>query len=91
MPFDGDEYSEYDYDRDREQQSLFEIIGFHEGSPRDDRAHELFYDFYYNDFLSLAERVQTYDQLVAYLEETYGIDFADIWDWEDFRAWYETA
>lgn len=29
------------------------------------------------------------DSLREYLEDTYGIDFDDIFDWEAWREWYE--
>lgn len=31
-----------------------------------------------------------YNELVDYLWDTYGIDFEQEWDWEDFREWYES-
>jgi hypothetical protein len=31
-----------------------------------------------------------YAELVEYMWDEYGIDFEDAWDWEDFKAWYES-
>jgi hypothetical protein len=28
---------------------------------------------------------------LAYIWDEYGINFYDVWDWEEFRTWYETA
>lgn len=88
MPFGESDYSEYS--TNDQQLVLYEQIGF--GEPGGDiQLHDLFYDYYYNDDLSLAQRVQIYDELVERIETVYGIEFDEVWDWEDFRTWYESA
>lgn len=36
-------------------------------------------------------REQYYQTLVEYLWDNYGIDFEDVFDWEDYRSWYDAA
>jgi hypothetical protein len=73
-----------------QQEFLYDQIGFH-GEARDDFAHDLFWEVMYNDELSQHQRMELYDALSEYLEGQYGIDFAEVWDWEDFRSWYESV
>lgn len=82
------DYSEYP--TEDQQSVLYEQIGF--GDPGGDPVlHQLFYDYYYNDYLTLGERLAIWDELNGRIEELYGIDFDAIWDWEDFRAWYDSV
>jgi len=70
-----------------QQEFLYETIGF--GEPAQDQyAHDLFYEAFYDDELSMSNRIDLMDQLIDYLYETYGIDLEEVWDWDDFRAWY---
>jgi hypothetical protein len=88
MAFGEDEYLEYSVEE--QQQTLYDAIGF--GEPASDPyLHDLFYTYYYDDFITLKDRLDLYDKLVERIEDVYGINFDDIWDWEDFRAWYETV
>ena len=82
------DYSEYDLSD--QQYVLYEEIGFGK-APGNAPLHDVFYDYYYNDFLTMQQKVYLYDQLRIMIAEEYGIDFDEVWDWEDFRAWYETA
>lgn len=81
------DYSEYPIPD--QQEILYDQIGFG-APPGDPELHDLFYDYYYNDELSLGQRLNLYDQLIDRIESLYGIDFSDVWDWEDFRVWYES-
>lgn len=95
---DYDDYDDY-YDDDRfdygslppdqQQEFLFEQLGFI-GAPRDETARDLFRDLMYNDNLSESQRLDVESEFIAYLYDEYGIDFYDVWDWEDFRAWYDS-
>lgn len=69
------------------QEYLYDIIGFTDAS-FDETAHNLFYDAMYNDALTIDERIQMFEDLQDYLYEEYDIDFAEYWDWDDFREWY---
>jgi len=88
MPDDGEESFEYNADDQRD--ALYENLGF--GEPAQDQtAHDLFWSVYYDNDLSIPDREQALQQLNDYLWDEYGIDFEAVWDWEDFRAWYENA
>lgn len=39
---------------------------------------------------SPSQRQEAYDNLVDYLWTEYNIDFEDVFDWEDYRTWYES-
>lgn len=68
---------------------MYELIGFGE-PPADPYLHDLFYTYYYEDGISVRDRIDLYDRMVERLADVYGIDF-NVWEWEDFRAWYEGA
>ncbi len=60
-------------------------ILFSNGPDLDPYAQELFSDWMgtgFKDDSALAE-------LDRYMWQEYGIDFSDVFDWEDFREWYE--
>jgi hypothetical protein len=82
------DFSELPYDE--QQDHLYGIIGFAD-DPENQQVHDLFWDVMYNDELSRDEREAMYDELASILWEEYGLDFEDLWDWEDFRAWYDAA
>lgn len=96
MPRNDDYYDDdeqFDYGSlppDTQRDFLYELIGFNENA-RDSEVRSLFWDVMYNDELSIGERLSAYDQLVDYLWNEYGMSFGDLWDWESFRQWYETA
>lgn len=81
--YDYGELSEVD-----QQEFLYETIGFGE-QPQDQHAHDLFWDAFYNDDLRMGDRLDIMDELAAYLFDEYGIDLEAVWDWDDFRSWYE--
>lgn len=37
-----------------------------------------------------SQRQAAYDELLSYLWDEYHIDFEEMFDWEDYREWYET-
>lgn len=84
---------EYDYgslgDQDQ-REFLYDTLGFGEDA-LDQHAHDLFWDAFYNDELTISARIDIMDSLSDYLFEEYGIDFEEIWDWDDFRSWYDSA
>jgi hypothetical protein len=86
-----DEYEPPDeFLRDEQQEQLFELVGFFDDT-LDQHAHDLFWAVMYNDELTVWEREDLRFQLADHLWEEYGLDFEYLWDWEDFREWYETA
>lgn len=89
-----EDFEPEDY-RETQQEYLYEIIGFHDDSTLNDNfdhhMHDLFWNVMYNDELTYDERLAEYQELAAYLYDTYGLDFEELWDWEDFREWYDSA
>lgn len=83
--YDDDDEMSYE----EQQELLYDVIGFTDAS-YDQTAHELFYDAMYNDDLTIDERMQMFEDLQDYLYDEYGLYFADVWDWDDFREWYAT-
>ena len=53
-------------------------------------AQEMF-DVFLDPEKNKEAREQSYADLCDYLWETYGIDFPEAFDWEDFRDWYDAA
>ena len=87
--YDDDEPFDYgSLDPAQQQNFLFEQLGF-VGAPRDAEARDLFRDFMYNDELTGPQRLDIEAQFIAYIYDEYGIDFYEVWDWEDFRSWYQ--
>jgi len=82
-PFEPDDF------RDEQQEYLYNLIGFHDNQPQDSTLHELFWEVMYNDELTADDRTAEYENLLAYLYDEYGMNFEDLWDWEDFREWYD--
>lgn len=72
---------------EEETELLYDVIGFTDAS-YDQTAHSLFYDAMYNDELTIDERMQMFEDLQDYIYEEYGLIFAELWDWDDFREWY---
>lgn len=92
MATDYDDDEAFDYgslDEIHQQYFVYDLIGFH-GPTLDIEARNLFWDVMYNDNLTAEQREATYDELVRMMYDEYGIDFAEIWDWDDFRAWYDS-
>jgi hypothetical protein len=80
------------------QERLYNIIGFREDQRDtfwnpdfDPSVHQAFYDYWYNDELSRAERSLAWEDLVTLLYLDYGLDFEDLWDWDAFREWYDSV
>jgi hypothetical protein len=81
-----------------DQDRMYHIIGFREDEQDsfwnpdfNQSVHDAFFDYWYNDELTIDERNAAYDFLTAMLFDEYGLDFDDLWDWDDFRAWYDSA
>lgn len=94
-----DDYDDYDDDESfdfgslpeiQQQEFLYGLIGF-DSNAQDSEVHNLFWDLMYNDDLTRAEREEIHEQLRDYLYDEYGLDFDDIWDWDDFREWYDSV
>lgn len=93
--YDDSDDEPFDYGSLPEQEQrdfLYELIGFRRDEegvfhPQDQTAHDLFWD-YRNQ--TGPDQLDAERSLVEHFWEDYGIDFFDIWDWEDFRDWYDS-
>lgn len=72
----------------QQQEFLYDLIGF-TGIPGDTEVHNMFWELMYNNELSYEDRQDVYENLSDYLYDEYGLMFGELWDWEDFRAWYD--
>lgn len=91
---DDDEFFDYgSLPEDEQQEFLFGQIGFDyaENEMVDPELHDMFWDLMYNDELTEEDRLAVYAELSEYVWEEYGLVFAELWDWEDFRSWYDAA
>ena len=94
-----DEYEPDPFDRMYHQEQLYELIGFDFGfnpdAPlnlnADSFVHDTFGQIMYNDELRADEREDLEEQLRVYLYDEFGLDFDDLWSWEEFREWYDGA
>lgn len=85
-----DDDETYEYPADEQRDFLYDNLGFGE-SAQDQTAHDLFWSVYYDNDLSIPGREAVLQELNDYLWDEYGIDFEAVWDWEDFREWYDSA
>ena len=83
-------------DRYDEQVRMYHVIGFREDErdnywnpDYDPSVHQAFWDNWYNDEPDLPREV-LWELLREFLAE-YGLDYEDLWDWDDFRAWYDAT
>lgn len=90
---DWDDDAEFDYGSlplEQQQEFLYDLIGF-AGTTHDYEARSYFWDLMYNDELTSDQRLDIYEEFSQYLWDEYGLQFEDVWDWDAFREWYETA
>ena len=74
-----------------QEMSLFnDLIGGDYGAFTDPELQTLFDRAMFDNTVTGDERDAAYDALVEYLWEEYEIDFDDMFDWEDYREWYDT-
>lgn len=60
------------------------LWGLHDNSVMDQHAHVLAVDAALND------NDAAFSELWRYMWNEYGIDINDAWDWQDFKAWYDS-
>lgn len=80
-------------DWDPEESALFErLMGDDSNDANGDTyLQELFDAAMFHPEAGPSERQAAYDELIEYLRDEYDIDFEDIFDWEDYREWYDNA
>lgn len=91
-------------DRYDQQEEMYNTIGFpvghrfldHRNNHVDEFqvywdpiVHKAFFDYWYNDELTDYERDVAAETLLTELRLVYGLDFDNLWDWDEFRAWYD--
>ena len=54
----------------------------------DNIGQMLFHEALFDQDLTPEQRDVVYDAMVEYMMDNYGIDFDDVFDWENFREWY---
>lgn len=93
-----DDFGDYGYEdvstysHSDQQEYLYDLIGFRQDDvPGDSYVRDTFWEIMYDDNLSAQERLDRYEELSDYLYEEYGLEFYDVWDWDDFRSWYDAA
>lgn len=59
------------------------------GAVQDDELQDLFDAALFDPDISREDRALAYGELLDYLDEYYGVEFEDIFDWEDYQDWYE--
>jgi len=57
----------------------------------DERAIELIDRGFFDMDISHGERDTARAEMAFYFDEMYDIDIFDVWDWEDYRDWYDAA
>ena len=97
MAYDDNEYEDYGEEDmsslpiGEQAEFLYDLIGFKDDVPGDSYVRDTFWEVMYDNDLSLNDRIEKYNELSDYLYEEYGLEFEDVWDWEDFREWYGTG
>ncbi len=79
-------------DWDAVEHLLFDaLIGGDDRIGDDDHLQALFDAAMFDTDRTSTERDAIYDELVSYLWDEYQIDFEEVFDWEDYREWYDSA
>lgn len=58
---------------------------------QDPELQDIFHEALFDDDIDARSRAESYDDLIAYLWDEYGIDFEADFDWESYREWYDAA
>lgn len=77
---------------DETQNTLFDAIIGDSASAADDPYLEgLLHTAFFEPGIDRDTREETYQYLVEYLWDEYEIDFEDVFDWEEYREWYDNT
>lgn len=74
---------------DQASQAYIDFIALDNSLAIDDNAQSLFFNSMYNMDISAYDRDMIRIELYQYMLDEYDIDFADVFDWEGYRAWYD--
>lgn len=88
-----DEYTweAYNYFGETELELYRDFIDLDQRLDSDEFAHSLYHSAMFDFDLSPMDRDMVYQALIEYMAEEYGLDFAQEFDWESYREWYEAA
>lgn len=79
-------------DWDAEETRLFiDMLGDDTEPATDPVLQDLFDEAMFRHGVDREERESAYQELQNYLRDAYDIEFEDVFDWEDYREWYENA
>lgn len=74
-----------------EEQLWHDIIDARPMISGDEKAEMLFHAGYFSDGLTPGEYDAVKDALSEYLQEEYGFEWDDYFDWEAWREWYDAS
>lgn len=74
---------------DTEKQLFNDMLRNQPQARRDDNLQDLFDEALFRRGGTRIDRDSAYTELQRVLYEDYGIDFDDVFEWEDYKAWYD--
>lgn len=83
----ADEWTDYFDEMFESDDRDYEDLLFGNSLDVDPHAQRLFSDWMEDKFNEGSPALR---ELITYMDERYDIDFLDVFDWEDFREWYES-
>lgn len=89
MPY-GDDYDLPSEWYEAEKELFDDLVGGRADIGGDGYLQALFDAAMFDDSYAWNERQAVYDALIDYLQDEYGIYFEDVFDWEDYREWYDS-
>lgn len=86
------DYEDFPEDwHDKEIELFLDMTDGIEALAEDGYLQELYHAALFDTSIDSREQQFMFETLVEYLADIYDLDFDDIFDWEDFRAWYESG
>jgi len=74
---------------DTEKQLFNDMLRNQPQARRDDNLQDLFDEALFRRGGNRIDRDSAYTELQRVLYEDYGIDFDDVFEWEDYKTWYD--
>lgn len=71
--------------------TLFDTAYSEDQAIQDETLQALFDTALFDPDVGQDERVAAMEDLRSYIEDNYGIVFDEVFDWEDYREWYENV
>jgi len=70
-------------ERFNDPDDIYAILWSEDPSIQDEHANELFREAFFE------KNQDAYQELVDYMWDEYDMDFEELWDWEDWKEWYD--